>query len=518
MKRCVSIIFCALALALMDSCSQEGSSGTTMETENSVAVQVLDSMGVPVAGAHAAIRPLWYVSDTVARALSDTTAIRDAISDSQGWIRCQGLPTGAYRIEVGLDSLAAGLEFVHADTGSTKIFSSLWLAQAGSLSGRIPLPVGVHRAWVQVYGSEHVVATDSLGRFALAGLPVGVARVRAFTAAQPSVLAEDLALVRPGRAVGMGTLPAPTVENEDRLTWRYSRTLRADSLVYDWMRPVSDTTVLTIRLDSTNFDFAQAMADGRDLRIEDEAGSPLVHERVLWAPDLGRAVVRVHMVDVGLDTTTAIFLRWGHDGAIELGSEGLWDGVPDSLYKALTSMLVGDFERGDARTDLPGPIPASYWYIGASDSATLDSSLAADFMAAIQLADAGRSGRAAHVTYAASAPYWVLLGAKLGPGPRCLAALDSVVFYARGNGLLSFALDNLDGPGTKAWLHITLDTAWTRYRVTPADFLPGKAGSYNVGWEALRDSVTNLTFLANSGNSFWIDSVALYGVGVDDLR
>ena len=508
---------CALFLTYFASCSQEGHSGTTMETENSVAMQVLDSVGEPVAGVRAILRPLWYVADSEANGSFDSSSIRELTADSHGWIRCDGLPKGGYRIEVGKDSLAAGFEFNLADTLSAKSYGSLWLAKAGSLKGRVPLPVGVKQASVQVYGSEHATLTDSNGNFELNGLPQGLVRVRAYTASEPSVLADDLALVHSGTDVMMGTLAAPIVVNEDHLTWRFSRILHADSLVYDWMRPLSDTTVLTIRLDSNSFDFSQALADGRDLRIEDQTGRPLVHERVLWDTALGRAVVRVRMVTTGLDSNTTILMRWGHQGALALGSAGLWDGVPDSLHRDFTVLTLGDFEKGVAKSDLPYPLPATYWYFVASDSAMIDNNLLSNFTNSLQPAGLGRTGYAVHLSYQATPPHWVLIGTGLGPEPHCLAALDSVVFWARGEGQLSFALDNLSGPGTKAWVHLPLDTTWTRYSVTPKDFLPAQEGTFNVGWDGLRDSVTNITFLINNGNNLWLDGVTLFGIGIDDL-
>ncbi len=109
---------------------------------------------------------------------------------------------------------------------------------------------------------------------------------------------------------------------------------------------------------------------------------------------------------------------------------------------------------------------------------------------------------------------------RLGSAPRSLRTLDSLVFWTRGSGLLSVAFDHLrNDTGYKAWTHMLLvDTGWTRVRVSPQDFAAADGVGHNIGWTAVRDSVTNLTFLVNGSGSLWIDDVRLYGINRDDLR
>ena len=109
--------------------------------------------------------------------------------------------------------------------------------------------------------------------------------------------------------------------------------------------------------------------------------------------------------------------------------------------------------------------------------------------------------------------------------------LDSVVFWARGSEAredstqwISFSFDvqmdsvDLEKNGYengKAWMHMTLDTAWTRYVVTPEDVADTVRIGGNIGWEKVKDHVTNLNIFGGGvGGPFeiWVDDITIYGV------
>lgn len=523
MKQACWVLFC---LALIFGCSQPDRAGGTMETENSVAIQVFDSLGNPTTNATVRIRPLWYLgvqelsAQQVADSLAFASGVRDLQTDKNGWIRCDALPSGRYRIEVGDSQTAAATEFEHYDTTSEQSLGHLILEPTGVLQGSIKLPEGAEFAWVQIYGSDVKTKTDAAGRFEFVGVPTGVVRVVATVAGESSILGEDLAQIRPGRTTRMGTVSPPSVASEDPLTWRYSSQIRVDTLVRDWMLPLSDTAMLTFNLYAPGFDFSEAMADGRDLRVSDPLGSPLRFECVRWDSTQGKATVRVAVPSSLLDSVAFLTLRWGRPGAIVPDTTGLWEGVPDSVRQYLTTILVGNFETPTSRTDLPSFLAPSWWYSLTSDSlTTMNPGKGQDIVTAFQSAGPERAGYAAHFTYKAAPYHWVILGAGLGGKPRDLSTLDSVVFFAKGNGELSFALENLSGDyGVKAWLHVSLDSTWTRYRILPSDFLPENPNTEVRSWSAIQDSVTTVTILVGQGDEFWVDDVKLYGVGVEDFR
>ena len=145
----------------------------------------------------------------------------------------------------------------------------------------------------------------------------------------------------------------------------------------------------------------------------------------------------------------------------------------------------------------------------------------------------GRKGLSAHFTYMNdSNANWALMGHSLS-GMKDLSDLDSVVFWARA-GLgdsaqwisLSFdvlldsaALDSTGYENGKAWVHMELDSVWTRYVVTPEDLMePDEHNTGgNIGWDKVKEHVTNLNFFGGgvtTGTPYemWVDDITIYGV------
>ena len=113
-------------------------------------------------------------------------------------------------------------------------------------------------------------------------------------------------------------------------------------------------------------------------------------------------------------------------------------------------------------------------------------------------------------------------------GMTDLSDLDSVVFWARGSHAdsvqwVSFSFDvlldsaDLEKYGYengKAWVSMSLDTVWTRYVVTPEDVADTVRIGGNIGWDAVKDHVTNINIFGGGvGGPFemWIDDIIFYG-------
>jgi hypothetical protein len=186
----------------------------------------------------------------------------------------------------------------------------------------------------------------------------------------------------------------------------------------------------------------------------------------------------------------------------------VWRNIPDSQKLALNSVLVDDFEHGKHESLLPN---AGTWYAFTDDSKQASApSLEADTL--------GRSGTVAHIFYSGTKSL-LLMGLALG-GRWNLRSLDSIVFWTRGTGTVSPTLENLDSAtGGKAWTHLALDsTKWTRIRIRPTDFDTADNVAGNVGWNAVRYRVTNLTFIVNGGRDLYLDDIRMYGVDRDDFQ
>lgn len=298
-----------------------------------------------------------------------------------------------------------------------------------------------------------------------------------------------------------------TTETENMLA---SRELRVDSLLSGWNRLDTVATVAVLRLDTGNFDFARATDSGRDVSVERIDGPRLPFRIVYWDRNLGRARLEVRLEPWLQEPGSRILLRWGLRDSVRADSAGVWKAVPEARREALTSVLVDDFEHAGLQTKLPNP---GSWYSFASDTATKVST------PEIVAADGGRAGKALHISYAGPNPAadFVYTGVSLSE-PRVFRSLDSIVFWAKGPGTLTFAFDKLVGNAGKAVRGaVELDSNWTRYRVRPQDLEPANGIGGNVGWEPVRDSVSNLTFFVSHGTDLWLDDIRLHGLTLDDF-
>jgi hypothetical protein len=316
------------------------------------------------------------------------------------------------------------------------------------------------------------------------------------------------------------TLPMVLSCGNDRLVGNSSETentisaraISVDSILPAWNHPSSVPTVGTLRLDSSNFDFSLADSTGSGVAMRRLDGTRVPYRRVFWDKQARMARFDVR-IDVPLLSGGSRFKLLLNKRPTDVGdSSAVWLGVPDSQKLALTSVLVDSFEHGTLLNMLPAQ---QYWYSSALDSATIG-------WFALVSAGAGRSGNALGIGYATtrSDSSYAVVGTKIcASGVRSLRSLDSLVVWVRGSGTLSIAFDHLTGStGPKAWAHYALDSNWTRIRLRPQDLDTADNIGKNRGWAAVRDSVTNLTFLVRGGTGLWIDDIRLHGVDRDDLH
>jgi hypothetical protein len=179
---------------------------------------------------------------------------------------------------------------------------------------------------------------------------------------------------------------------------------------------------------------------------------------------------------------------------------------------ALNSVLVDDFEGGVLQNLLPD---SATWTTNTSDSGSISSFGI--------VAAQGRTGHVLHMAYQADsgAGQYALTSTALATTPRCFRSMDSIVLWERGGGRFTVAMEHIaNGVSRKAWKVMPLDTGWKRIRIRPQDFdsasPTGKFG--NLGWKAIRDTITHLTLFAAARSDLWIDDVRIYGIDREDLR
>ncbi|WP_394621157.1 DUF2341 domain-containing protein [Lentzea sp. JNUCC 0626] len=108
---------------------------------------------------------------------------------------------------------------------------------------------------------------------------------------------------------------APTAASEAQAGWAHQRKITIDTTAQG--AHVSGDVKgfpLPVRLDATNFDFAQAKPGGADLRFDDAAGRPLSYEIEKWDAAAKQAAIWVR-ADVRGNATQTVTLKWGNPEA-----------------------------------------------------------------------------------------------------------------------------------------------------------------------------------------------------------
>jgi hypothetical protein len=168
-------------VAPFQGCLGGGGGGT--ETEHGVVSgRVVMFDGQPVAGALVDARMADYLSDPLLSERADSS-IGSATADDQGRYRIEGLPPGKYRFEFS-NARDPGDPFgkirdtlVNVDRLGIDLGKDTLLPQ-GSISGAIQLDSDSRdTGFVQVFGMNRFLPTDSLGRFTVQ-LPQGVYDLR----------------------------------------------------------------------------------------------------------------------------------------------------------------------------------------------------------------------------------------------------------------------------------------------------------------------------------------------------
>lgn len=402
MNRVWKLGLAALGGALV-ACSggDSGVAGSSMETENSIALTVQLADGSPAARVRVIVRPDSYLAgaDSLEDSLVDENMNFE--TDSTGKLILDNLGYGSYIVEARSDSLKGASKFNYRSWQTEGGRVSLHLGKPGLVSGRVLVEddEDASEVTVAVQGLDYSVMADGMGNFEFESLPAGYFEMVAF--------------------------------------------VQTDSVV-----------------------------------VDDSGKKGKVHV----IRKLGSSIANV---------------RAGQESAVVIDTR-----PQDSL----PSFVFEDFE---------GSIDA--WKVQHSENAN----------GSIEIVDAGlgREGKAAHFTCENDSAYnWVLMGRSLG-GMVDMSNLDSIVFWARTDIVdtakrkyISFSLDlNVDSTSEltsgKAWVHLDVDTVWNRYVVTPDDFLEPDSNNIggNLGWEAVKHHITDLSIFGGTGGEFWIDDIEVYG-------
>jgi len=165
--------------ALFVACSDKVA-GSSLETENSVALSVYGAGGVPAARTRVLVRPNGFLAGASTREVvgddqvvdTDSTAgIFNMETDEQGQLNLPAMKPGTYVIEARGDSLKAIARVTVVDSACKNV--SMELVKTGSLKGQVVMPYRASSVSVGIRGLDYVVQTDGHGEFEFESLPVG---------------------------------------------------------------------------------------------------------------------------------------------------------------------------------------------------------------------------------------------------------------------------------------------------------------------------------------------------------
>ena len=485
--------------------------GNTTEIENAIAIRVFDD-GAPAAKVRYQVLPSWYVADT-----AETSAVKytyEGETDTNGWVHIDGHQNGSYTINFTKGDSSIVLQYTLNNLNHEYTLDSASLEAVGTVKGLVDLPDSANYAWVAVQGVNTIVKTDTLGQFVIQKAPCGNVTVSAWDSEDLSSIGGTSAVVTSNDTTDLGL-----IENPNKIVPENAIRFMPSDLISDWMRPLSFPTVLVLRLTEENFDFSKAEKDGSDIRLYDGSGNLIPFEIDGWDTTINSATLNIR-VESAADTVRPWMLMWGDKKAKKIEDVKVWEGLSDSLVKALNSVTIFDFEEGSQYNALPEPLHYT-WYIQPHDSATIIEALQKDPTSGIEKADSSIFGKnVLHVQYQANKlGRYVVLGTRIANNKHDLSRLDSVEVWLKGNGDYEIILETIVESDTnyKTSYKGSADEKWTRVAVTPKDFTNADGKSYH-GWDVTRNKITRFTIFVYNGTDLWIDNVKMYGINLDDLR
>ena len=150
-------------------CSDKDVAGiSSVETQNAFLIRVVHADSLPAVNAVARVRSADFVRN-IAEDSAETLFFREYRTDSLGCIRIDSLAVDTAMIEI-IDKGDGVIRKIHAAEVQDGDSVQFVLEKTGSLRGKVYLPEGVDYAWVQVYGIDRFVKTDSRGFYELDSL------------------------------------------------------------------------------------------------------------------------------------------------------------------------------------------------------------------------------------------------------------------------------------------------------------------------------------------------------------
>jgi 5-hydroxyisourate hydrolase-like protein (transthyretin family) len=526
--------------------------------------------GQPASYASVALRKVGYKAEKPVEENALVTA--DTYADEKGNFKVDIPADGKYRLTVAHDGVAYSRVVTRndfAELGVAQKPDTVRLEPTAVLAGAVDIPEGSSTVWVGVVGTDILVKTDEAGWFALSALPANDSLTLYFVnedydedlgeksiyvnpmesvmqdyrtevevpedttakdtaktdTTSPDKLPQVLALLNNGTPAAYATV---ALRKADAMVSEYvvqnavvESDLRTDKNGrFDMEWPTKGNYRLTVfksgyayskvysakelaKLDTIHLDATASVSGKVTLRSNAEYLWVGVYglDLMVKTNDVGSYV----LPNVPANDSLGIYFVTA-DSANSLYAE--WNAIAEPYSTEFLSpvMVLQDFEG-----DFDG------WYVN-TDALFKGTTLTpAKNVADGVVYDSTRKSKVFHGKYKlADDDYaWVLVGTMFDHEMN-FSAIDSVVFYAKGDGNIRLSLENYinDTKSLKAatdWMPLSKD--WKRISVNPAELCVGNAKTETcfTSWSGVKNVVKQLHIFPQDGTEFYIDDVTLYG-------
>ena len=543
MKKLLLLIPVALAAWFCSSAPEGFTGGPGSETTNGLAL--VD--GRPAPYASVALRKVDFRAEKAVE--ENAIVVADTYADGDGLFNVKIPNDGKYRLTVVHDGVAFTKVVTRDDfsePGWANAPDTVRLVATGLLAGIVDVPEGSSSVWVGVLGTDVLVKTDSNGWFALPAVPANDSLQLYFVDEKyKKNLGEEDLYVNPLESVqkdyrtsddgkivvlqkdgtpaayaAVALRPAAMMaENyvvQNKMVASEIRTDEQGKFTMNW--PARGNYRLTVVSDGSAFSKVFTAKELPDLDTIKLSATASISSKVTLRSSAEYAWVGIYGLDVLVktnnvgayvlpnvpagDTLSLYFLTADSN---QLYTE--WKTVvePKSTQFLSPVMVLQDFEGESAG-----------WYLNIDSLKKGTEFKTANVKAGIEK-DSTRGSKVFHGKYKlANDDYaWALIGTSFDHYMN-FAAIDSIVFYAKGNGSIKLSLENWVSPSVNlkaATDWYSLSSKWKRISVNPAELCVGSANEETcfTTWNAVKGGVKQFHIFVEGGSEFYVDDVILYG-------
>ena len=554
----------SLAVAGLVACnnSNDVAGGPGSITTNGIAL--VD--GKPASYATVALRKVDFRAEQPVE--ENALVVADSYADEKGNFKVEIPAEGKYRLTVLHDGVAYSKELSRGEfavVGESTAPDTVNLSATAVMAGVVDIPEGDSSVWVGIVGTDVLVKTDAAGWFALPALPANDSLVLYFASenfvqnlgSQSVYVTPRESLMKDYRSVIPGDTSSRDTAQKDTAT--------PLPQVLALMGDGSPAAYATVALRAAgamadNYVVQNAMIES-DLRADKQGRFdmewPAKGDFRLTVVKDGFAFSKVYSAKelAGLDTVrlsatasisskvtlrsvdTAVWVGvYGLDLLVKTNNVGAYvlPNVPANdelgIYFVTADSANGLYAEWKAfaepnSTEFLSPVKvlqdfedgASGWYVN-TDSLKKGTTITPAVYAKDGVEyDSTRKSNLFHAKYKlANDDYaWALVGTSFVHYMN-LAAIDSVVFYAKGDGNIRLSLENYIDPSKNLkaateWIKLSKD--WTRISVNPAELCVGSATDEScfTTWSTIKGYVKQFHIFVQDGTEFYIDDVTLYG-------